>query len=65
MIFNPHLTKQAQEVMFSRNIKKLLRPSLSFNNVSLKNSMSQKHLGLTLDEKLNFVQHLKKYHLQN
>ena len=65
MIFNPHLTKQAQEVMFSRNTKKLLRPSLSFNNVSLKNSMSQKHLGLTLDEKLNFVQHLKKYHLQN
>ena len=65
MIFNPHLTKQAQEVMFNRNTKKLLRASLSFNNVSLKNSMSQKHLGLTLDEKLNFVQHLKKYHLQN
>ena len=50
--------------MFSRNTKKLLRASLSFN-VSLTNSMSQKHLGLTLDEKLNFVQHLKKYHLQN
>ena len=64
MIFNPHLTKQAQEVMFSRNTKKLLHVSLSFN-VSLWNSMSQKHLGLTLDEKLNFVQHLKKYHLQN
>ena len=59
MIFNPDLTKQAQEVIFSRKTKKLLQPSLSINNIHLKNSMSQKHLGLTLDVKLNTVEHIK------
>ena len=32
MIFNPDLSKQAQEVIFSRKIKKLLHPTLLFNN---------------------------------
>ena len=59
MIFNPDLTKQAQEVIFSRITKKLLHPCLSFNEIPLKNSISQKHLGLTLDIKLNFVKHIK------
>ena len=59
MIFNPGLTKQAQEVIFCRKTKKLLHPSLSFNNILLQNSMFQKHLGLTLDVKLNFVKHRK------
>ena len=50
MIFNPDLTKQAQE----------LYPDLSFNSIPLKNSISLKHLGLTtLEVKLNFVEHLK------
>ena len=56
MIFNPNLTKQAQEMIFSRKSKNLLHPSLSFNNIPLKNSMSQKYLGLTLDLKPNFVE---------
>ena len=59
MIFNPDLTKQMQEVIFSRKTKKLLYPSLSFNNIRLKNSVFQKHLGLTLDVKLKFVEHIK------
>ena len=59
MIFDPDLTKQAQEVLFSRKTKKLLHLSLSFNNIPLKNSVSQKHLGLKLDVKLNFVEHIK------
>ena len=59
IIFNPDFTKQAQEVIFSRKIKKLLQPCLSFNDIPLKNSISQKHLGLTLDVKLNFVEHIK------
>ena len=58
-MFNPDFTKQAQEVMFSRKTKKLLYPSLSFNIIALKNSMFQKRLGLTLDVKLNFVEHIK------
>ena len=60
MIFNLDLTKQAQEVIFSRKTKKLLLSCLSFNGIPLKNGISQKHLGLTLDVKLNFVQHIKK-----
>ena len=59
MISNPDLTKPAQEVIFSRKTKKLLHPCLSFNDIPLKNSISQKHLGLTLDVNLNFVQHIK------
>ena len=35
MIFNPDLSKQAQEVIFSRKIKKLLHPTLLFNNIKL------------------------------
>ena len=52
MIFNPDLSKQAQEVIFSRKIKKLLHPTLLFKNISLSNILFQKHLGLTLDIKL-------------
>ena len=59
MIFNPDLSKQAQEVIISRKIKKLLHPTLFFNNISLNNSLFQKHLGLTLDIKLNFSEHIK------
>ena len=59
MIFNSDLSKQAQEVIFSRKIKKLLHPTLLFNNIPLNNSLFQKHLGLTLDIKLNFSEHIK------
>ena len=59
MIFNPYLTKQGQEVIFCIKTKKLLYPSLSFNNISLKNSVFQKHLWLKLGVKLNFVEHMK------
>ena len=59
MVVNPDLTKQGQEVILSRKTKKLLHPCLSFNDTPLKNSISQKHLGLTLDVKLNFVEHIK------
>ena len=54
MIFKADLTKQAQEVIFSRKNKKLLHPTLLFNNITLSNSLFQKQLGLTLDRKLNF-----------
>ena len=57
--FNLDLTKQAQVVIFSRKTKKLIHPCLSFNDIPLKNSISQKHLGLTLAVKLSFVEHIK------
>ena len=59
MIFNPDLSKQAQEVIFSRKIKKLLHSTLLFNKISLSNSLFQKHLGLILDINLNFSEHIK------
>ena len=59
IIFNPDLSKKAQEVIFSRKIKKLLHPTLFFNNIPLNNSLFQKHLGLSLDIKLNFSEHIK------
>ena len=58
MISNPDLRKKTQEVIFSRKIKKFLHPTLFFNNIPLNNSLFQKHLGLTLDIKLN-SEHIK------
>ena len=61
MILNPDLSKQAHEVIFSRKIKKLLHPTLLFNNIILNNSLFKKHLGLTLDIILKFSEHIKIY----
>ena len=58
MIFNPDLSKRAQEVIFSRKIKKLLHPTNLFN-VPLSNSLLQEQLCLTLDINLNFSEHIK------
>ena len=56
-------TKQAQEVIFSR---KQSNPSLFFNNSAIKVSSNQKHLGLTLDSKLSFNNHINdKIHQAN
>ena len=59
MIFNTDLTKQAQEVIFSRKINKPVHPNLTFNNSQVGQTESQKHLGLILNNKLNFNEHLK------
>ena len=55
--FNPDLNNQAQEVIFSRKIQKLSQPSLIFNIVT--RSLTQKHLEIFLDSKLDFQEHLK------
>ena len=55
MIFNPDLSKQAQEVIISRKINKLLHPTILFNNILLSNSLFQKHHGLTLDIKSSLL----------
>ena len=58
MIFKPDFSKQMQELIFSRKIKKLFHPTLLVKNIPLSNSLFQKHLGLTLDVKLNFLKHI-------
>ena len=59
MSFNPEVTKQAQEVVFSRKSQKVTHPTVYFNNSPVTQSSSQKHLGFHLDEKLNFIDHIK------
>ena len=59
MSFNPDVAKQAQEVIFSRKNNKPYHPTLHFNQSEVNRTDSQKHLGVILDEKLNFNQHLK------
>ena len=58
MDFNPDPTKQAHEVIFSCKTKKLPHPPLVFNNINITQSLYQKHLGIILDSKLTFENHL-------
>ena len=58
MGFNPEPSKQTQEVIFSRKIKKLSHSSLVFSNNNVLQASSQKLLGVTLDVKLTFDKHL-------
>ena len=46
-------------MLFSRKKKTLNHLTLSLNNIQVERASSQKHLGLLLDEKLNFKQHIE------
>ena len=59
MRFNPDPSKQAQEVIFSRKVQKLVYPPFRFNNIAVTQSTTQKHLVMLLDVKLDFQGHLK------
>ena len=54
MSFNPDPNKQAQEVICSRKIKKSAQPPLIFGNSIVIQLITQKHLGMFLDTKLDF-----------
>ena len=59
MLFNPDPCKPApQEIAFSRKKKTQSHPAIRFNNIQVERTSYQKHLGLLLDEKLNFKQHV-------
>ena len=60
MSFNPDPKKHAQEVIFSRKLKKICHPPLRFKNNKVSQASSQKHLGLKLDNRLTslFDKHL-------
>ena len=58
MNFNPDPSKQAQEVIFSRKLQKKNHNQVYFNHNSVKQVPSQKQLGMYLDTKLNFQEHL-------
>ena len=59
MSFNSDLNKQSQEVIFSRELKRVFDHLLRFNNSNVSQASLQKHLGLTLDNRLTFDEHLK------
>ena len=56
MRFNPDSSKPTQEVLFSRKNKFQVHPTISLNNVQVERVSYQKHLGILLDETLNFKQ---------
>ena len=59
MSFNPDPSKQAQEVIFNRKLNKDYHPPVAFNNNNVPETDSQKHLGIILDNRLSFANHLK------
>ena len=58
MSFNPDPNKQATEVLFSKKRSNVLHPDLEFNGLKIPRISSQKHLGMILDEKLSFNEHI-------
>ena len=50
MIINPDLSKQAQQVIFSRKTNKINHPTTTFNTIPVACTPYQKDLGLYLDE---------------
>ena len=58
MKFNPDLSKQATELLFSCKKNSPNHPSLFFNKSVVTKVKEQKHLGLTLDSKLSFERHV-------
>ena len=57
MSFNPNSTKPAYGVIFGRK-KNINYPPILFNNLPVKRVEFHRHLGLTLDSKLNFNEHI-------
>ena len=58
MSFNPDITKQAQEIIFSRKKNDTSHPNLYFNNAQIQRQSVRKHFGLFLDEKLSFLERI-------
>ena len=58
MLFNPDPVKKTIEVCFSQKREKAVYPPLHFNNNNVQSANSQKHLGLVLDSKLDFNEHV-------
>ena len=59
MKFNPDHTKQAQEIIFSRKKAFYINPVVYFNNTPVNSMATHKHLGMILDSKLSYENHLQ------
>ena len=58
MSFNPDISKQADEVIFSPKRSVSFHSPLTFNSIPVAQANSLKHLGMQLDKKLNFEEQL-------
>ena len=58
MSFDPDPNKQAREIIFSKMHERDDYPPLNFNGNNIQTAISQKHLGLLLDSKLDFNKHI-------
>ena len=58
MLFNQDSSKPAQEILFSRKKQVQIRRTISLNNIQVERAPYKKHLGLILDEKRDFKQHI-------
>ena len=58
MYFNPDISKQAQEVIFSRKDVKAFYPTVFFNDIPVAHCSTNKHLGMYLDKTLNSGHHI-------
>ena len=60
MSFNPDLSKQAREVIFSRKSSRVDHPRVTFNNSSVNQSINQS-INLYISEKSWTVQNIQNY----
>ena len=58
MLFDPDINKQATEAYFSQMRETFLSQLIIFNSNNVLTSPNQKHLGLALDSKLSFIEHI-------
>merc|ERR1711872_607240 len=58
MKFNPDISKQAVEIVFSNKYKKPNHPPISFGGIPVARAESTKHIGLILDQRLSFKEHI-------
>ena len=58
LTFNLDPSKQAHEVLFSNKVTKTNYSNIIFNGNTIQKSANQKHLGLILNEKLTFNDHI-------
>ena len=59
MIFNSDPSKKAQRVIFSRKVNNVLHLPLTFDNLDEGQIRYEKRLGMFLDLKLTFHEHLE------
>ena len=59
MKINPDPTKQVQEIIFNKKKTVSTHPVVYFNNTPVNSTATHEHLGMILDSKLSYENHLQ------